>query len=104
MSSVKPTPPGVQAKTPAFQSMRSPYTAYRSPFAPKYTIQRNFHGITAQTLYKAGGLAAGFGGVAGFFALWFFAEVPRVRDDIILKVPFIGEFFKKEIAPEDNPF
>ena len=40
----------------------------------------------------------------GFAALWFFAEVPRVRDDIMLKVPVVGNFFVKEIAPEDNPF
>lgn len=48
-------------------------------------------------------MAAGFGGVAGFFALFFFAEVPKVRDDIMMRTP-LGSFFKKEIAPEDNPF
>jgi hypothetical protein len=48
-------------------------------------------------------MAAGFGGVAGFFALFFFAEVPKVRDDIMMRTP-LGPFFKKEIAPEDNPF
>ena len=51
----------------------------------------------------SGTLAAGFGGVAGFFALFFFAEVPKVRDDIMMRTP-LGGFFKKEIAPEDNPF
>ncbi len=51
----------------------------------------------------SGTMAAGFGGVAGFFALFFFAEVPRVRDDIMMRTP-LGSFFKKEIAPEDNPF
>jgi len=51
----------------------------------------------------SGTLAAGFGGVAGFFALFFFAEVPKVRDDIMMRTP-LGPFFKKEIAPEDNPF
>lgn len=49
-------------------------------------------------------MAAGFGGVAGFFALFFFAEVPRVREDIMRKVPVLGDYFVKEIAPEDNPF
>ncbi|KAL6708373.1 hypothetical protein ACN47E_003297 [Coniothyrium glycines] len=91
-------------KTPAAVSMRSPYTAYRSPFGPKYKIARNYHGITVNHVVKYGALAAGFGGVAGFFALWFFAEVPRVRDDIMKKIPVLDKFFTKEIAPEDNPF
>lgn len=48
--------------------------------------------------------AAGFGGVAGIFALFFFAEIPRVREDVMKKVPFLSSFFDKQIAPEDNPF
>jgi hypothetical protein len=52
----------------------------------------------------SGVLAAGFGGAAGFFALFFFAEVPKVRDDIMKKIPILDKFFTVEIAPEDNPF
>ncbi|KAH7089492.1 ubiquinol-cytochrome-c reductase complex subunit-domain-containing protein [Paraphoma chrysanthemicola] len=91
-------------KSPAAVSMRSPYKAYRSPFGPQYSIAKNYHGITARSVVKFGALAGGFGGVAGFFALFFFAEVPKVRDDIMKKVPVLGDFFVKEIAPEDNPF
>lgn len=85
-------------------SMRSGYTAYRSPFAPAYKTQPNFHGITAKSAMRYGTLAAGFGGVAGIFALFFFAEVPRVREDIMKKVPVLGDYFDVKIAPEDNPF
>ncbi|KAF2182850.1 hypothetical protein K469DRAFT_585330 [Zopfia rhizophila CBS 207.26] len=92
------------AKTPAAFSMRSPYTAYRSPFGPKYKTQFNFHGITASQAARYGVLAGGFGGVAGIFALFFFAEVPRVRIDIMQKVPILGDYFVNEIPPEDNPF
>ncbi|KAF2025298.1 hypothetical protein EK21DRAFT_116934 [Setomelanomma holmii] len=91
-------------KTVAATSMRSPYKAYRSPFGPQYSIAKNYHGITARTLFKYGALAGGFGGVAGFFALFFFAEVPRVREDIMKRVPILGSYFVKEIPPEDNPF
>lgn len=35
------------------------------------------------TLENSGGTLAAFGGVAGFFALFFFGEVPRVRKDIL---------------------
>ena len=52
----------------------------------------------------SGILAGGFGGVAGIFALFFFAEVPRVRVDIMQKVPILGSYFINEIPPEDNPF
>ena len=45
-----------------------------------------------------------FGVSAGIFALYFFSQVPRVREDIIEPIPFIGEFFHKETPPEDNPF
>jgi hypothetical protein len=48
--------------------------------------------------------AGSFGAVAGIFALFFFAEVPKVRTDIMQKVPIIGSYFVVEIAPEDNPF
>jgi len=47
---------------------------------------------------------AGFGVAAGIFALFFFAEVPRFRKDIVEKIPVVGDYFHVEIAPEDNPF
>ncbi|KAJ4287552.1 hypothetical protein N0V90_012255 [Kalmusia sp. IMI 367209] len=96
--------PPHHGRTPAAQSMRSSYKAYQSRFGPQYKIARNFHGFTANHAIKYGTLAAGFGGVAGFFALFFFAEVPRVRKDIMQKVPILGDYFIQEIAPEDNPF
>lgn len=62
-----------------------------------------------------------FGGVAGFFALFFFSDVPRVRNDIVTvwsnskvlgggvgadlyqqKIPIIGPHFVREIHPADN--
>ncbi|PQE27838.1 cytochrome b-c1 complex subunit 10 protein [Rutstroemia sp. NJR-2017a WRK4] len=45
---------------------------------------------------------APFAGVAGFFALFFFSDVPKVRNDIWVKVPIVGEHFRKEIPPSDN--
>ncbi|KAF2016514.1 hypothetical protein BU24DRAFT_492582 [Aaosphaeria arxii CBS 175.79] len=97
-------PRASMAKTPAFQSQRTPYKAYRSPFGPAYKTAPHFHGITARSLVKFGTIAGGFGGVAGFFALFFFAEVPRVRVDIMQKIPILGPYFINEIPPEDNPF
>jgi hypothetical protein len=56
-------------------------------------------------LTTSSGMTAGsFGAVAGIFALFFFAEVPKVRTDIMQKVPILGSYFVVEIAPEDNPF
>ncbi|KAF7590537.1 hypothetical protein BBP40_002678 [Aspergillus hancockii] len=69
--------------------------AYRSPFAPKYSTPLNYHGVT---------IAATFGASAGVFALFFFGEVPRVRNDVLRQLPFFDEYFDRSIAPEDNPF
>lgn len=49
-------------------------------------------------------MATMFTAATGIFALYFFSEVPRVRKDIIEKIPIIGSYFHKEIPPEDNPF
>ena len=53
---------------------------------------------------RYGYLASGFGVAAGVFAVFFFGDVPRVRQDILQKLPVIGDYFIKEIPPEDNPF
>ncbi|MCJ1368157.1 hypothetical protein MMC16_007298 [Acarospora aff. strigata] len=67
-------------------TQRPDYKAYKSPYGPNaYT-------------------AAGFGAVAGIFALFFFSDVPKVRKDIMQKMPVIGEYFVKEVPPSDNPF
>lgn len=47
-------------------------------------------------------IAGTFGVAAGTFALFFFGEIPRVRRDILQKVPFLDEYFDRTIAPEDN--
>lgn len=51
---------------------------------------------------SSGAIASGFGVSAGIFALFFFGEVPRVRKDILQKVPIIGPYFVREVPPEDN--
>ncbi|KAF2742924.1 hypothetical protein M011DRAFT_529496 [Sporormia fimetaria CBS 119925] len=100
-----PVAPPQFGRTPTSISTRGTgYTAYKSPFAPQYKTVPHFHGITVKTAIRYGTLLGGFGGVAGIFALFFFAEVPRVRDDIMKKIPILDKIFTKEIAPEDNPF
>ncbi|KAI2814320.1 hypothetical protein CBS63078_5709 [Aspergillus niger] len=85
--------------------------AYRSPFAPKVSTARSryhtplhFHGLTTGLATKYATIAGTFGVAAGTFALFFFGEIPRVRRDILQKVPFLDEYFDRTIAPEDNPF
>ncbi|GAB7352916.1 hypothetical protein MBLNU459_g3501t1 [Dothideomycetes sp. NU459] len=100
------------------------YDTYKSKYGPDYKIPSHFHGISfgravklyvnpSPSLYMAcafervrrrGVTAGGFGAVAGIFALFFFSDVPKVRNDIMQKIPIIGEHWVKEIAPEDNPF
>ncbi|CZT06487.1 uncharacterized protein RAG0_12194 [Rhynchosporium agropyri] len=59
--------------------------------------------ICCETDKRHRGMTLGaFGGVAGVFAVFFFAEIPKVRNDIMVNVPFIGKHFIKEIPPSDN--
>lgn len=51
---------------------------------------------------NSGITAASFGAVAGVFALFFFDEVPKVRRDIMQKLPVVGDYFVREVPPEDN--
>ncbi|KAF2723185.1 hypothetical protein K431DRAFT_243804 [Polychaeton citri CBS 116435] len=80
------------------------YETFKSQYGPKYKVAPNFHGISAGRAVRFGITASGFGVVAGAVALFFLNDVPRVRHDILEKVPFIGGFYHKEVAPEDNPF
>lgn len=97
-SSTDTPSPRTTTASPAKQSCERtcPSLPFKPPPSPLQTPQL--------TPPPSGILAGGFGGVAGFFALFFFAEVPRVREDIMKKVPVLGSYFNVEIPPEDNPF
>ncbi|KAJ8062067.1 hypothetical protein OCU04_009846 [Sclerotinia nivalis] len=62
---------------------------------------------------------AGFGASAGFFALFFFSDIPKVRNDIMVvswhisyltvlllmvkqKIPIIGDRWRREVPASDN--
>lgn len=52
---------------------------------------------------KSSAATAGMFGVAGLvFALQFFADVPKVRKDIMQKLPLVGDYFIRDIPPSDN--
>ncbi|KAI9720170.1 MAG: hypothetical protein M1812_002988 [Candelaria pacifica] len=85
-------------------SERPDYKTYKSPYGPKYEVPSNFHGVTLGRAMRFGMTAGAFGGVFGIFALFFFGDVPRIKRDILEKVPGIGNYFHKEIPPSDNPF
>ncbi|KAJ5604724.1 hypothetical protein N7510_009878 [Penicillium lagena] len=78
--------------------------AQASSFGPKYYTPRHVGGVNLSTLTQAGTLAGSFGVAAGVFAVFFFGEVPRVRKDILQKIPGLDVYFDRTVAPEDNPF
>ncbi|KAH8597333.1 ubiquinol-cytochrome-c reductase complex subunit-domain-containing protein [Bisporella sp. PMI_857] len=80
------------------------YNAYRSPYGPKYTVQRHIGGWTLKSATKLGFTLGGFGAAAGVFAIFFFQDIPRVRKDIMQKIPIIGDSYIREIPASDNPF
>jgi hypothetical protein len=82
--------------------LRKATSANETPNRTKHVP--NFWGLSAPKAFRYGTIATGFGVSAGIFALFFLGEVPRVRNDILSKVPVIGDYFIREIPPEDNPF
>ncbi|TVY25372.1 hypothetical protein LHYA1_G006585 [Lachnellula hyalina] len=78
------------------------YSSYKSPYGPKYKFQPNVMGFTIKSAAKLGVTLGAFGGVAGVFALFFFSDIPRVRHDIMIKLPVIGDHFVREIPASDN--
>ncbi len=50
----------------------------------------------------SGTLAASFGVFAGAAALFMLGEVPRVRRDILQKIPGLDTYYDRRVAPEDN--
>ncbi|KAK6596620.1 hypothetical protein H4I96_09272 [Botrytis cinerea] len=78
------------------------YSTYKSPYGPKYKIQPHIAGWTPKAASKVGLTLAGFGATAGFFALFFFSDIPKVRNDIMVKIPIIGDRWRREIPASDN--
>ncbi|KAL2834329.1 ubiquinol-cytochrome-c reductase complex subunit-domain-containing protein [Aspergillus cavernicola] len=76
----------------------------RSPFAGKYAVNPHISGITLNNAIQYGSTAAAFGVSAGVFALFLFGEVPRVRKDILQKLPFFDTYLDRTVPPEDNPY
>lgn len=51
----------------------------------------------------ASGFKAGaFGGVALFAVIFYASGIPRVQNDILMKIPFLEKYYVKEIPPSDN--
>ncbi|KAH8804933.1 ubiquinol-cytochrome-c reductase complex subunit-domain-containing protein [Xylogone sp. PMI_703] len=79
-------------------------TTYKSAYGPKYTVPLQVEGWTIKDATRLGITLAGFGSAAGVFALFFFSDIPRVRKDILTKIPVVGSYWVKEVHPADNPF
>ncbi|KAI0478416.1 ubiquinol-cytochrome-c reductase complex subunit-domain-containing protein [Xylariaceae sp. FL0804] len=77
---------------------------YKSQYGPKYQYQRNLMGITPKQLFGTGMKAGLYGGVALFAVIFYASGVPRVKKDILQKVPVIGEYFINEVPASDSPF
>ncbi|KAI1259774.1 ubiquinol-cytochrome-c reductase complex subunit-domain-containing protein [Xylariaceae sp. FL1019] len=88
-------------QTPA---LRAQYPRYKSPYGPKYHYQPSLAGMTMKQATGLGFKAGAFGGVALFAVIFFASGMPRIKKDILQKVPFIGGHFVNEIPASDNPF
>ncbi|KAK6082640.1 hypothetical protein SCUP234_00434 [Seiridium cupressi] len=80
------------------------YPAYKSPYGPKYHYRPNVGGWTPKQLTGLGFKAGAFGGVALFAVIFYASGIPRVQNDILMKVPGLRGYFVKDIPASDNPF
>ncbi|KAJ1332981.1 Ubiquinol-cytochrome-c reductase complex subunit (QCR10) [Microdochium nivale] len=78
--------------------------SYKSPYGPKYHYQPSFAGMTFKQATQFGFKAGAFGGVALFAVIFYASGIPRVQNDILMKIPFLEKYYVKEIPPSDNPF
>ncbi|OAQ68796.2 ubiquinol-cytochrome-c reductase complex subunit (QCR10) domain-containing protein [Pochonia chlamydosporia 170] len=79
--------------------------AFKSAYGPKYQFQPNLNGWNKTTLFRASVRSASFGGAAVVGALLYVSGIPRVQQDVLQKIPFVGRYFvQPEVHPQDNPF
>ncbi|KAF5012903.1 hypothetical protein FDECE_1077 [Fusarium decemcellulare] len=77
---------------------------FKSAYGPKYHSQPNLAGFTVQSATRIGTRLAFYGAPAAVAVLLFANGIPRVQRDILHRIPILGDFFRKEIHPADNPF
>ncbi|KAI8629341.1 ubiquinol-cytochrome-c reductase complex subunit-domain-containing protein [Xylariaceae sp. FL1651] len=78
--------------------------AYKSPFGPKYHYQPNIAGLTPKQLATLGFRAGAYGGVALFAVIYYASGIPKVKKDILQKIPLLGTYYTEEVIASDNPF
>ncbi|KAI1470562.1 ubiquinol-cytochrome-c reductase complex subunit-domain-containing protein [Daldinia caldariorum] len=80
------------------------YPSYKSPYGPKYHYQPHVGGYTFKQIARLGLRASAFGGVALFGVIYYASGIPRVKKDILQKIPFLGGYFIDHVPASDNPF
>ncbi|KAK3379128.1 ubiquinol-cytochrome-c reductase complex subunit-domain-containing protein [Lasiosphaeria ovina] len=80
------------------------YPGYHSPYAPKYQFQPQLFGLTAKSLFPLAFKAGAFGGVALFTVIFYTSGIPKIQQDILMKIPYLRNYYIKEIPASDSPF
>ncbi|KAH7312420.1 ubiquinol-cytochrome-c reductase complex subunit-domain-containing protein [Stachybotrys elegans] len=85
---------------------QTPFRAaeFKSNYGPKYSYQPNLYGWSSTQFLRLGLKSAAFGGALGAGALLFVSGIPRIQKDILMYIPFVSNYYVKEIHPADNPF
>ncbi|KEY68113.1 hypothetical protein S7711_05522 [Stachybotrys chartarum IBT 7711] len=75
---------------------------FKSAYGPKYVFQPHYYGLSSTNLLRLGLKSAGFAGALGAGALYFASGIPRIQQDILMKIPFLAGYYVKEVHPADN--
>ncbi|KAK3390153.1 ubiquinol-cytochrome-c reductase complex subunit-domain-containing protein [Podospora didyma] len=90
--------------TPSLRA--SAYPKYQSPYGPKYTYQPHVFGLslTPKALFPLAVKASAFGGVALFAVIFYASGIPKIQQDILMKVPYLRNYYVNDKPASDSPF
>ncbi|BFZ62928.1 hypothetical protein YB2330_004040 [Saitoella coloradoensis] len=84
--------------------MSSTVSPFRSQYGPRYVAQPHFLTMTPEKFVRWAPSLAAWGATAGVAAIFLLSGLPRMKRDVLQKIPFVGGYFINEIPASDSPF
>ncbi|ODQ51552.1 hypothetical protein SAICODRAFT_20570 [Saitoella complicata NRRL Y-17804] len=84
--------------------MYSSVSPIPSGYGPRYGAQPHFLKMTPEKFGRWAPSLVAWGATAGVAAIFLLSGLPRMKRDVLQKVPFVGGYFINEIPASDSPF
>jgi len=86
------------------QGLMNNLRPFQSPHGPQIKVQPHVGFVTPEKMLRWSPSLMLWGGAAAVAALLFTEGIPRVRRDILERLPAVGEYWDRPIDPHDSPF